>query len=1315
MPRSVLFAVGAVAALVLLFFSGPRVQAQSEAVRPARRLITQAVDSSRMVVLRGNTRPEANSANDRGAIAGDFRLEHMQLQLRLPAEKQNELDQFTRDQQDPKSPNYHKWLTPAEFKQRFSLAPEDTEAITTWLQSAGFTVEVVNPQSVVFSGTAGQVRGAFHTEIHNLDVNGEKHIANMSDPQIPAALAPAVVGVISLNDFKPRPANRPRAAYTPGNGAFPVVPADLATIYNFNPAFAAGYTGKGQMIVLLEDSDLYSNGDWNTFRNSLGLGAYPFAFLQTVHPAPPTGAFDCFDPGAVPGPETEATIDAEWASAAAPSATIEIASCSDSTTNFGGFIALENLLNASSTPPAVVSLSYGVSETSMGSAFNAYVSALYEQGASEGVSIFASAGDAGAAKYDQGKTTATHGISISGFASTPYNVAVGGTDFGDTFAGTTSTYWNSTNTATYGSAISYIPEIPWNGSCASALIATHLGYATTYGVNGLCNSVASNSPLLTTVAAGGGPSGCATGAPAETGVVGGSCAGYSKPYWQSLTGNPNDGVRDMPDVSLFAALGYWNHYYVVCWSDLTWGGSLCNGPPSGWSGFGGTSFAAPIMAGIQALIDQKTGELQGNPTPIYYALAAKEYGANGNSRCNSTLGNRADSSCTFYDVTQGDTDVNCTGSINCYMPSGTNGVLSVSSSSYQPAFPAAVGWDFATGIGTVNAYNLVSNWPQSGITANSGTPQTAVINSTFAAPLAAKITDASGNGVSGVTVTFRAPASGAGGTFAGGVDTATTDSTGTAASPLFTANGTTGSYTITATAADVLGAATFALTNTLSNPASVSVVSGSQQSAVINFAFFSPLVAVVKDASGDPMSNITVTFTVQPDSGGAGATFMGGTGTATTDGRGQASVSADANGMAGGFNVIASVAGVSTPASFSLLNTISQPLLAAQYGNVQTTAIGTTFAAPLSAAFTDINRHPLSGLFVTFQAPIAGASGTFPNGTTSDVEITDSAGIATSAPFTANLMAGGPYYASASVNGQYMTGFYLTNTAGPPASITAMAGWERLAGVKTQFQSSLIAFVTDRGGNPLSGVPVTFTAPSSGPSVQFQPASANQVTVNTSNGQASAFEPTANAIAGAYTVLATVPGVAQPAVFHLANVNIGLTSLATGTLQVTRGGSTTVSVNVGTTPSGIALGQPVSLSCSGSSGLSCTVNPTTIQVGNSGATATITINAAASSRRIPPEYGRPIAPIFSMWILPCWLAALSLLWVAPARPGELAGRRLPALLTIVLLMTLAAGLVSCSGGSSDSANGSSTGPSSVTVSANGDGLANSITIPVNVN
>jgi len=1320
LARTLRFAVGVAAALALFSATG-RTQAQTAATRPTRRLITGAVDLSRMVALRGNTRPEANAANDRGAVAADLRLDRMQLQLRLPAEKQQELDQLTRDQQDPKSPNYHKWLAPAEFAERFSLAPEDIDAITSWLKSAGFTVDAVNPQSIVFSGTAGQVRSAFRAEIHNLEVRGERHIANMADPQIPAALAPAVIGVVSLNDFKPRPGIRPRAAYTPGNGTFPVVPADLATIYNLNFAFAAGYTGQGQTIVLLEDSDLYTAADWFTFHLAFGLSTGP---LQTVHPSPATGAFDCFDPGAVPGPEAEATIDAEWAAAAAPNASIEIASCADTTTNFGGFVALENLLNSTSTPPAVVSLSYGVSEAELGAAFNAYVSALYEQGASEGVSIFASAGDAGAAKFDQNETAATHGIGISGFASTPYNVAVGGTDFGDTFAGTTSAYWNSTNTPSSGSAISYIPEIPWNESCASVLIATHLGYATTYGANGLCNSIASNSPLLTTGAGSGGPSGCASGYPALFGVVGGLCAGYPKPYWQSLVGNPNDGVRDIPDVSLFAAAGYWSHYYVVCWSDVNNGGSPCGGPPSGWSGFGGTSFAAPIMAGIQALIDQKTGERQGNPAPIYYALAAQEYGASGNAACNSTLGNGVSGTCTFYDVTQGDTDVNCTGTINCFTPSGANGVLSVSSSSYQPAYTATAGWDFATGIGTVNAYNLIKNWPQSGITASSGTPQTTVISTQFAAPLVAKITNASGNPVSGITVTFRAPTSGASGAFAGS-NTATTDASGIATAPAFTANGTTGSYTVVATAPDIVGAANFSLTNTLSTPAGVRVVSGSWQSTTINTAFLSPLVAMVNDAGGNPMSNITVTFTALFGTGGQGAAFVGGISTATTDGRGQASVFVSANGSAGLFTINASASGA-LPANFTLSNTLSSAVYGSpSNGSSQSAAITTTFAVRFSLTALDSSLHPVSGAFVTFAAPATGPSGTFTGGATSDVEMTDFTGKATSTPFTANLMAGSyAVFANAGPNNinAYLAKYDLTNTPGPPSSIVKAAGDQQLAGVNGLFPRSLIVTVRDQGGNPVTGAPVTFTAPSSGPSLQFGPSGGAQITLNTVFGSAVASLPTANGIAGAYTVLATVPGVAQPALFNLANLNIGLTSLAFGTVQVNRGSSTTVTLNVGTNPAGITLAQPVALSCkvgSPSPGLdaTCTVTPATVQVGRSGTTATVTINSAAGSRLVSPGYGRPIAPIDSVWVLAACFAALTL-FVMPQMPRpswSAAPRRLPAFLTLALVVSLATALVSCSGGNSDSASDTHTGAGTIAVSASGDGLSNTITIPINVN
>ena len=190
--------------LSLLALALASAQARPEPTRP---LITQNIDESKRVELPGNTRPEANPDNDRGMVPDSLPMEHIQLQLRLPMEKEEELDNLLQKIQDPGSPNYHKWLTPEEFKQQFSLAREDIETITNWLKSQGFTVNVVNARSVDFSGTAGQVRYAFRTAIHYFDVRGVRHIANLSNPQIPAALAPAVAGIVSLNDFKPHPIN----------------------------------------------------------------------------------------------------------------------------------------------------------------------------------------------------------------------------------------------------------------------------------------------------------------------------------------------------------------------------------------------------------------------------------------------------------------------------------------------------------------------------------------------------------------------------------------------------------------------------------------------------------------------------------------------------------------------------------------------------------------------------------------------------------------------------------------------------------------------------------------------------------------------------------------------------------------------------------------------------------------------------------------------------------------------------------------------------------------------------------------------------
>ncbi|MGB9491049.1 MAG: hypothetical protein WCA92_11340, partial [Terriglobales bacterium] len=507
--------------------------------------------------------------------------------------------------------------------------------------------------------------------------------------------------------------------YAGKNGeVYAVVPSDLATIYNMNPLFKAGTSGQGQTIVLIEDSDIYSTSDWNTFRSVFGLSSYTSGSLQQVHPAPPSGPNNCIDPKAT-GDDFEATLDVEYASAAAPSAAIELASCS-STSTWGGFIALQNLLNGSSVPPAIVSISYGGCEALLGAAQDGAFNAAYEQAVTEGASVFVSAGDNGPGGCTASYYWSVFGIGVSGFSSTPYNVSVGGTDFGDTYAGTNSTYWSSTNNSVYGSALSYVPEIPWNDSCASSLLASIYGYSVTYGDQGFCDGSSTGALYWDNTAASGGPSACASGQPAEPGVVSGTCAGWPKPTWQSLVGVPNDGFRDIPDVSLFAANGLWSHYYPVCYTDSLWGGVPCTGTPDTWSGAGGTSFASPIMAGIQALVNQKTGDRQGNPNPVYYSLAAKEYGTSGNSACNSTLGNQVASSCTFQDVTLGDNNIDCQ-TYDCYWPNAsestptdpTVGVLSTTSASFQPAYPATVGWDFATGIGSVNAANLVNNWPAS--------------------------------------------------------------------------------------------------------------------------------------------------------------------------------------------------------------------------------------------------------------------------------------------------------------------------------------------------------------------------------------------------------------------------------------------------------------------------------------------------------------------------------------------------------------------------------------------------------------------------
>ena len=672
--------------------------------------ITQAIDDTKLVTLRGNTYPLAQAKYDQGAVPQDLPMERILLLLSRSTEQEAALQQLLQEQQDPGSPSYHSWLTPEQFGERFGPADEDIDKITGWLHTQGFRIDsVANGRGVVeFSGTAAQVERGFHTQIHSYLVNGEQHWANVQDPQIPAALSPVVAGIVSLHNFPIKamhhiagaflrtsadgawvPAS-PAPKYTSTLGAYPeyaVAPYDFATIYNVLPLWNAGIDGTGQTIAVVGRSNIAIQ-DVRNFRSAFGLPAHdPVITLNGSDPG--TSNVDW---------EFENALDVEWSGAIAKGATINLV-VSPSAATDGSVLSSEYIVDNDVAP--VLSSSYGSCELAMTS-LNQLYNNLWEQAAGEGITVVVAAGDGGSATCDMGQDFALSGLQVDGTASTPYDIAVGGTDFADGLTGTESTYWNSSNTAgTLASAKSYIPEMPWNDSCASPEIVSALRSSTP---EALCNS-SEGQPFLVVTAGGGGVSSL-----------------YPKPSWQSgVNGIPNDGQRDLPDVSLFAGDdGTWGHAYVVCQSDN--GGACSTSGPNGFVavlGYG-SSFGAPAFAGIMAIIDQKTASRQGLANPNLYKLAATEYGSSnspntaGSQACNTSASTPPSSSCIFYDVTDGDNDVPClTGSTNCYtsIASDTFGLLSTSSSFLLPAYPAGTGYDLATGLGSVNVANLVNKWP----------------------------------------------------------------------------------------------------------------------------------------------------------------------------------------------------------------------------------------------------------------------------------------------------------------------------------------------------------------------------------------------------------------------------------------------------------------------------------------------------------------------------------------------------------------------------------------------------------------------------
>ena len=496
-------------------------------------------------------------------------------------------------------------------------------------------------------------------------------------------------------------------------------------------------------------------------------------------------------------------------------------------------------------------------------------------------------------------------------------------------------------------------------------------------------------------------------------------------------------------------------------------------------------------------------------------------------------------------------------------PAGSNASLTGATTA-TPSFNADIPGTYVVQLIVNNGYT--SSTPQTvtitatsgtaaSVTATSGTPQSAQTGAAFSAPLVATVKDSNGFPVPNVTVTFTAPASGAGGSFSGSATaTAVTNASGVATSPTFTANNTFGGpYNVVASVPGA-SSANFALTNTQVPAGSIEVSSGSAQSTTVNTQFGSRLVALVKDPNGNPLSGVTVTFT--PPASGASGTFAGGVTTAVTDASGLAySPYFTANTTSGTYNVNATVPGVGSPAVFSLTNNPGQPsTITATAGTPQSVAISTPFPTTLSATVKDNYGNPVSGVTVTFTAPGSGASGTFANGTATTTAVTNASGVATSSVFTSNT-AVGAYGVSASAPGVATNAnFALTNMVGKPTTISATGGTPQSTGTNTVFSAPFVALVKDAGGNPVSGVVVTFTpvAGASGASGSF--GGGLNTSVTNASGIATSTAFTANGTAGTYQVNATVSGVGTPAVFNVSNTavqTVGSITAASGSGQGT--------------------------------------------------------------------------------------------------------------------------------------------------------------------
>jgi|HubBroStandDraft_4_1064222.scaffolds.fasta_scaffold02415_6 subtilase family serine protease len=613
--------------------------------------IVRPVDNRSVVRLQGMLPPRARTEFDQGPVSPTLPMQRMTLFFEPTAEQQAALDQLLAEQQDPASANYHKWLTPEEFADRFGISSQDVNVLAAWLRSQGFTVdETARSRTwIAFSGIAAQVNAAFQTSMHNYLVDGKMHYAAATEPSVPAAFAGVVTGIGALHNFAPHARSvqaKPRLTSSLTGNHF-IVPGDFATIYDLQALYDGGINGSGQTIAIMGQTDLTTdsnpgrngtpgavvNGqqqqyDVVTFRNLAGLPALTASTFQTVLVTGST------DPGVVTADANEANLDVEWSGAVAPNANL-VYVINNPTTSNGAFGALEWAV--SNVKANIFSISYGECEPQVSATDKSQLTMAAAQASAQGQTIVVPSGDSGAADCDS-NSPATQGLAVDFPSSIPTVTAVGGTEFSADTANSgnpsvPTAYWAGSTSDATASALAYIPETAWNDF------------------------------TITT--------------PSLSSGGGGVSTFFPQPTWQTGLGLPAG--RNVPDIS-FTASAEHDGYLVCSQSSCVTG---YRDATTSFNVIGGTSAPTPSFAGIVALINQKLGAAQGNINPTLYAQAASAPWA-------------------FHDITTGNNMVACTTGTGC-----TNGTLGYSAG---PGYDLVTGLG-SLDVGTlVNALTGVSDF-----------------------------------------------------------------------------------------------------------------------------------------------------------------------------------------------------------------------------------------------------------------------------------------------------------------------------------------------------------------------------------------------------------------------------------------------------------------------------------------------------------------------------------------------------------------------------------------------------------------------------